>query len=172
MNEYTVTIAGPERHDGEAPYDYLIDAASPEEAAAVSMRAHVTECEDDPDFDPNTPDIDGLPTYTVLSVEAGRPGPRGAVNDIRGTQHRPERGDTVLVTWTTTTVSHWQVRMPAATVAKIMADLGYDPAATDMISGSAWHTDVDQLLAAHECPATLQSQVVDSRHVEIPDFQP
>ena len=172
MNEYVVTIAGPERFDGENPYNYLIDAATPEEAAGLCLRAHLAGQEDDPNFDPATPSPScGLPSYVIVNVDAGWDG-NSFVIDLRGVGERPDRGETALVTWTTTTVAHYQARLPVASVHKMMADHGYDPAATDAISATAWHTDVDQLLAAHEWPATVQEQVVDSRHVEIPDFQP
>ncbi|MFC8428576.1 hypothetical protein [Streptomyces sp. NPDC057253] len=39
--DWTVTIAGSERHDGEAPYTYVVSAESREQAWAVALSTHI-----------------------------------------------------------------------------------------------------------------------------------
>lgn len=168
MNEYVVTIAGPERHNGEQPYDYLIDADSPEEAAAASMRVHLTREEEDPNFDPASPGIDGTPTYIVVNVDAGRAG-HPYVNDLRGLDDRPDRGETVTVEWQTTTITQYEARLPVAAVRKIMAELGYDPATTDMISEDAAGPTWSEVLARYEWPATVKLEFVEDRSFNVPE---
>lgn len=48
MTTYTVTVAGSERHDGEAPYTYVLDAESKAEAYARAVAHHI-ESNDDTD---------------------------------------------------------------------------------------------------------------------------
>ncbi|MFC4507048.1 MULTISPECIES: hypothetical protein [Streptomyces] len=39
--DFTVTIAGPERHDGEAPYTYVVRAKSQSDAWATALSTHI-----------------------------------------------------------------------------------------------------------------------------------
>lgn len=45
---YTVTLAGPERHDGEAPTTYVLQAADQDAAIAEAIRIHSTDGGDEP----------------------------------------------------------------------------------------------------------------------------
>ncbi|GAA1883995.1 hypothetical protein [Asanoa iriomotensis] len=73
---WTVTIAGSERHDGEGPYIWVVDAPDATSAAAVAEHHHQTSQED---------------TDTVVrSVEPGAPTADypWAYNDLRGIPSR------------------------------------------------------------------------------------
>ncbi|MFD6934694.1 hypothetical protein ACFWAP_00865 [Streptomyces goshikiensis] len=43
--EFTVTVAGPERHDGEKPYTYVVSATSKQEAWVEALTTHMQEQE-------------------------------------------------------------------------------------------------------------------------------
>lgn len=45
VRAFTVTIAGPERHDGEAPYTLVVDACSTEGAWAKALAWHLLDTE-------------------------------------------------------------------------------------------------------------------------------
>lgn len=45
MPTFTVTIAGPERHDGEAPYTYVIEAVDLHAAVIMTQNHHQVEQE-------------------------------------------------------------------------------------------------------------------------------
>ncbi|MFJ5532424.1 hypothetical protein [Streptomyces sp. NPDC093261] len=71
LQPYTVTIAGSERHDGEAPYTYVVNAPSGDAAWEYVARHHVEE-EQDLDVE-------------RVSVELGVPGDGSGYhwNDLR-----------------------------------------------------------------------------------------
>lgn len=69
---YTVTIAGPERHDGEAPWLWVVTAEDPAQAALKAAAIHSRE-----------QDVDAR-ELMVIEVADGMPGPgSGAYNDRR-----------------------------------------------------------------------------------------
>ena len=49
---FTVTVAGPERHDGEKPYTYVLHAADLDQARALALAHHIDE--DELDVDPHS----------------------------------------------------------------------------------------------------------------------
>lgn len=65
LPEFTVTVAGPERHDGEAPYTYCLHAADEPTARALALEHHIAEQELGVDWatgqqrDPDAVIIDG-----------------------------------------------------------------------------------------------------------------
>jgi len=81
---WTVTIAGPERHDGERPYDWVVAAEDGERAVAAALAAHLCMMDADPGSDPAASDQYGEPTYRVVAAVEGLPcrGP-GWYNDAR-----------------------------------------------------------------------------------------
>jgi hypothetical protein len=46
MKPYTVTLSGPEREDGENPYDYVVLAYHAAGAVAQAMSAHLRDGDD------------------------------------------------------------------------------------------------------------------------------
>jgi hypothetical protein len=75
-NVWTVTIAGSERHDGEAPYTWVVTAANATIAAAIAERHHRI----------NQEDTDTIVRY----VDPGAPNANYpyAYNDLRGIPSR------------------------------------------------------------------------------------
>ena len=52
LKTYTVTLSGPEREDGEKPYDYIVEARNAANAVKQAMIYHLrfsddSSCEDD-----------------------------------------------------------------------------------------------------------------------------
>jgi len=72
MSDWLITIAGCERHDGEKPTDYVIDAATQDQAVMAAILLHSRE-HDDLDLE-------------VVGVSQGAPGPDYPYfyNDVRG----------------------------------------------------------------------------------------
>lgn len=52
---FTVTVAGPERHDGEKPYTYVLHAADLPQARALALAHHIAENELDMERDSGAP---------------------------------------------------------------------------------------------------------------------
>jgi hypothetical protein len=166
MNEYTVTIAGPQRRDGHAPWVYLVDADTPEDAANVAMRVHLTNEEDNPHFDPATPLHDGSPAYIVRNVEEGASDPDAY--DIRGVSRDHDQGETILVEWEVTTKTQYQTRLPVATANRILASLGHDQATTtQLVSLYGYTPELLDALRAREWPSLVTREWVEDRAVNI-----
>lgn len=69
---FTVSIAGPERHDGEAPFTYVVQARDIPEAYEIALLHHVlTEHEDIFRLVLSGPDNDdhGEPFFTMVEGE-------------------------------------------------------------------------------------------------------
>ncbi len=62
--EYTVSVAGPERHDGESPYTYAVRADSLAQAIAWTLMVHA--------FYENVHDV--IPILGSEHTYQGRPG--------------------------------------------------------------------------------------------------
>ncbi len=76
MPDFTVTIAGPERHEGHAPYAYVVNAKDEQAAIAQATAIHIEEEE--------TKDV------LLVSILEGLP-IRGAWNDRRSTVKAMDR---------------------------------------------------------------------------------
>lgn len=74
MSDWTVTLAGDERFDGEAPYTWVVEAPSAEAAVAIARRLFEEE-EQDPDI-------------VVIEVLPGEPGPK--FQTLHFTDARPQ----------------------------------------------------------------------------------
>jgi len=87
---YSVTIAGPQRHDGQAPDVWVVQGLTEADATAKALAAHLAARHEPAGHDLTALHPDGEPVYTVLSVTAGIPGAsQGAFNDARpGADHR------------------------------------------------------------------------------------
>ena len=95
---WTVTVEGPERNDGERPYDWVVAAEDRQHAVEAALAAHLAMMEADPGSDPAAPDVYGQPTYRVLAAAAGLPGRRaGAYNDARPGAHDAGEHDCLAV---------------------------------------------------------------------------
>ena len=72
MTDYTVTIAGPERHDGQSPYTFVVSAGCEREAVETAMKRMAEACDHSRDF-------------VVRGVEVGVPPPDAGYwwNDCR-----------------------------------------------------------------------------------------
>lgn len=84
---FTVTIAGPERHDGEAPYDYVLWAYRLADAVTHAARAHLNAV-GEPETALTELSDDGLPHTHIALVRTGAPvhphdTPGNAWNDLR-----------------------------------------------------------------------------------------
>lgn len=92
---FTVTVAGPERHDGEAPYTYCLHAADEPAARTLALEHHIAEQELAVDWatgaacDPDAVIIDG-PWDTF-------PGPPSWPQDLPGRTWSDLRTDTDLL---------------------------------------------------------------------------
>jgi hypothetical protein len=89
---FTVTVAGPERHDGEKPYTYVLHAADLPQARALALAHHIAENELDVDRDSDAPsDPDVLVIEGQWDTFPGPPPwpqdlPGRAWNDLRGNE--------------------------------------------------------------------------------------
>jgi hypothetical protein len=89
---HTVSIAGPERHDGEKPYTYVLHAADLEQARTLALAYHCAEVEHELDpatGAPKTPDV--IVVEGVWDTFTGAPTwprdlPGFAWSDLRGNQ--------------------------------------------------------------------------------------
>lgn len=86
---FTVTVAGPERHDGEKPYTYVLRAADLPQARALALEHHIDENELDVDRDSGAPrDPDAFVVEGAWDTFPGPPPwpedlPGRAWNDLR-----------------------------------------------------------------------------------------
>ena len=86
---FTVTVEGPERHDGEAPYTYVLHAADGQAARALALTRHIRDYE--LDIDPLTDEPADPDAAIVEGPEDTFPGvpewpadtPGRAWNDLR-----------------------------------------------------------------------------------------
>lgn len=80
MQTFSVTLAGSERHDGEAPFTYCLEAHSRVEAVQSAIAHHLTELDEDAADD-----------LIVIEGETYPGEPRGGYwwNDLRGRTARP-----------------------------------------------------------------------------------
>jgi hypothetical protein len=89
---FTVTIAGPERHDGEKPYTYVLHAADLPHACTLALAHHVAENELDVDRDSDAArDPDAFVVEGQWDTFPGPPPwpadlPGRAWNDLRGNE--------------------------------------------------------------------------------------
>jgi hypothetical protein len=80
MQTFSVTVAGSERHDGEAPFTYCLEANSREEAIQAAIDYHLAEL-----------DEDAVNDLIVIEGETYLGEPRGGYwwNDLRGKRPNP-----------------------------------------------------------------------------------
>ena len=92
LPEHTVSIAGPERHDGEKPYTYVLHAPDLDAARALALAYHCAEVEHELDpatGAPKTPDV--IVVEGAWDTFTGAPTwpqdlPGFAWSDLRGNQ--------------------------------------------------------------------------------------
>ncbi|GAB4054777.1 hypothetical protein GCM10028775_46560 [Catellatospora paridis] len=69
---YTITITGPERLDGEKPYDYVLTARHPAHTIAAAARTHLFN-QEEPITALTEPGPDKLPMIHITAIQPGTP---------------------------------------------------------------------------------------------------